>query len=740
MLLLVGVVAAVWLLARRPFVVDTSATSDGIRAESWTFVPEDFSLLEGAYLSLVRQAPFIFTAAGVHIAVGTAAAFPPDIELRLRAEGDEWSPWYTIGEFEAEADGRLYGENLVTWSAAREAQVRIFSSSPLQRTLQDLTVIAIDASDGPTATQATASARNRAAAADQGDSGVPKPVVISRAEWGANESWMTWNPYYAPVEKAMVHHTVSGGGADPAAEVRSIYYYHAVSRGWGDIGYNYVVDPYGNIYEGRYGGDDVIGAHVGYWNSRSLGMSVLGCYDNESCGAPRMPTNESLSAIADLVAWTSSRRLIDPRQLRQFSNGSSTVTNYVLSGHRDYGSTVCPGDNIYAELPNLRGVAWERVPEYDIRYGWHDTPTTMDAGEQLAVHPTLTNYGRLVWSNGAGVRLGYRWIKDGQVVAENSDAGRIIPDAVVGIGEMTSLVAQLTAPNISGNLTLRWDLYRDGVGWFADQPAPAGRSQPLDVTVEVVPGLNLGVRLTPPFVSGGATLRMDITERGPAGKAFETRTPLPSSVEYVGGSGSSGVGEIRLESGAVVWTGTLVGGDVGASFDLLVSSGINTPSALSIKTTFSVAEFSPLDVTNLLIVNGYHHTLPFVARAWIGDQEDDYEENDSWLQAYGPLSSGQTNQAYPNDTEDYYYFQLSAPATVSVNVENFVPTSSNGTVALYGPVTGNELGEQIAYYGTPGHSSMSLGPHPLGPGKYYVRVYTANGFSTTQPYALRITY
>jgi ligand-binding sensor domain-containing protein len=115
-----------------------------------------------------------------------------------------------------------------------------------------------------------------------------------------------------------------------------------------------------------------------------------------------------------------------------------------------------------------------------------------------------------------------------------------------------------------------------------------------------------------------------------------------------------------------------------------------------------------------------------------------YEDNDHWLDAYGPLTCGQTYLAYPDDTEDYYYFVLSAPATCNVSVENYAPTSSNGTVALYGPVVGDEMGDLIDYYGPPDHSSMYLGPHSLGPGKYYVRVYTAQDHSSTQLYRLKV--
>jgi hypothetical protein len=118
-----------------------------------------------------------------------------------------------------------------------------------------------------------------------------------------------------------------------------------------------------------------------------------------------------------------------------------------------------------------------------------------------------------------------------------------------------------------------------------------------------------------------------------------------------------------------------------------------------------------------------------------------YEENDHWRDAYGPLASGQTYEAYPDDTEDYYYFELPAQAQVSVSVTDYAPLSGNdNTIALYGPPVGDKLGELIGYYKTPGHSSMALGPHLLGPGTYYVRVYTNRGHSATKLYRLTVTY
>jgi uncharacterized repeat protein (TIGR01451 family) len=118
-----------------------------------------------------------------------------------------------------------------------------------------------------------------------------------------------------------------------------------------------------------------------------------------------------------------------------------------------------------------------------------------------------------------------------------------------------------------------------------------------------------------------------------------------------------------------------------------------------------------------------------------------YEENDNCPTAYGPLAPGQTYLAYPDDTNDYYFLELSAPVTVSVSVEDFAPTSSYGDLLLYGPASGDDCGNLKAQFGKPGHSSMSIGPPPLSAGKYYVRVYTVRGhYSTNQLYRLTVTY
>jgi len=591
-----------------------SNTPAQVRAHSWTFAPDRFYAEADGYYSPIARAPFVFTVAAVHLKPGDGADAILDVALRLRTDSGEWSPWYAVGELEAQADGRLYGESLVAWPGAREVQARVSTAEPLPDAVKDVTVVAIDAQDGPTTEQAAHAAQQRATE-QPAEPGVPLPAVISRAEWGANEAWMTWPPEYAQVDKVVVHHTVSGGGSDPAAEVRSIYYYHAITRGWGDIGYNYLVDKYGNVYEGRYGGPDVIGAHVSSWNEGSLGVSVLGCYDNAACDPAIYPTAAALDALSALAAWAASRHAIDPRQLRDFDNGSEIVTNYVLAGHRDYAATTCPGGNLYTELPGLRQAAWDHLPDYDVRSGWHNTPATLSAGQPVTVYLDLYNYGRLVWSDAGGVRLGHRWLQAGQVVAENTATAHISPGAEVNFGEMTALVASLTTPLTPATLTLRWDLYRDGVGWFAEQPAPAGRSQPLEVTVEVQAVAALDVRLTPTAVASGGTTHLEITVEGAVGQGFEVQTTWPASLQFVPGSEQRDDGTLSVELGAVTWSGTLATTAAQASFDLLALPPQDIPLALSVTTTLTVTGHLPLTVERRLIVNGLHAYLPLVARA-----------------------------------------------------------------------------------------------------------------------------
>jgi hypothetical protein len=203
---------------------------------------------------------------------------------------------------------------------------------------------------------------------------VDQPPVISRAGWGADESLRfdgggneLWPPEFHPIQKLIVHHTAGkNNDPDPAATVRAIYYYDAVTKGWGDMGYNFLIDEAGHIYEGRYSrtyaageipsgedgnGDGVTGAHVGGYNSGTVGIALLGTLTDQDA------TPAARAALEQLLAWKAERHSIDPLGSGTYVNPVNGVTKNVanISGHRDWAATLCPGDVFYATLPQLRG-------------------------------------------------------------------------------------------------------------------------------------------------------------------------------------------------------------------------------------------------------------------------------------------------------------------------------------------------------------------------------------------------
>jgi flagellar hook assembly protein FlgD len=183
------------------------------------------------------------------------------------------------------------------------------------------------------------------------------PPIVSRADWGANEAIRRGPPTYASeIKFAIVHHTAGRNDysrAEAAAIVRGIQLFHVRSNGWNDIGYNFLVDRFGTIYEGRYGGIDrnVVGAHALGFNTGSVGIALLGTYGSAK------PSAAAQDAIARLIAWRLDLAHVDPTSTLTFTSGGSEkyaaevpVQLRAVSGHRDTGSTECPGNSLYARL------------------------------------------------------------------------------------------------------------------------------------------------------------------------------------------------------------------------------------------------------------------------------------------------------------------------------------------------------------------------------------------------------
>jgi outer membrane biosynthesis protein TonB len=196
------------------------------------------------------------------------------------------------------------------------------------------------------------------------------PAIVSRADWGADESLVEDPPAYLDKADAVfVHHTAGTNTyncADSPAIVRAILTYHVKTNGWNDVGYNFFVDKCGTVFEGRAGGVDkpVRGAHTYGFNGYSAGISVLGDYENGGT-----PTAAAKKAVADVSAWKLGLHGVDPEaQVTLTAAGDTGVyktgekaTLNTISGHRDGFATLCPGATLYSALPEIRRTAGASV-------------------------------------------------------------------------------------------------------------------------------------------------------------------------------------------------------------------------------------------------------------------------------------------------------------------------------------------------------------------------------------------
>ena len=201
--------------------------------------------------------------------------------------------------------------------------------------------------------------------------GLPVPVT-TRAEWGANASYMSWDPYYASAGHVVVHHTAGTNNYSSwqsASIVRGIYYYHAVTLDWGDIGYNFLVDKYGTVFEGRSGsvaapaGRMSVGAHARGVNTGTMGLSMMGDYSSIS------PSDVQLNAVGKMAGWFLNRAGISDANgwaglhvwTTERYQAGSTISMPRILGHRDVGYTSCPGNVGYSKLGTIRAIAQQQI-------------------------------------------------------------------------------------------------------------------------------------------------------------------------------------------------------------------------------------------------------------------------------------------------------------------------------------------------------------------------------------------
>ncbi|MFJ2835725.1 N-acetylmuramoyl-L-alanine amidase [Nocardia sp. NPDC087230] len=313
---------------------------------------------------LTQETPFSMVAVTARDLVNTTT------KLRARQLDGNWGPWYDADPVDTRATDQTPAD-----APTGTEPIYVGETTAVQMLVTRKPVAGADHSDPAHLTEAALKAiliNPGRAAIDAGLTDVAAalpgggPKVITRAQWGADESIRCEEPTYDDgVGGITVHHTAGRNDysrAESAGIVRAIYAYHAETLGWCDIGYNALVDQYGQIFEGRYGGLDraVQGAHAGGFNENTAGVALMGNYETET------PSNESINAIGKFIGWRSKIAGIDPEGHTTMYSEGTEFTPYAqdeavdlptVFAHRDVGNTDCPGDAAYALMDRIRGIA-----------------------------------------------------------------------------------------------------------------------------------------------------------------------------------------------------------------------------------------------------------------------------------------------------------------------------------------------------------------------------------------------
>jgi len=418
-----------------------------------------------------------------------------------------------------------------------------------------------------------------------------QPGMVGRAAWGADESYRSLNagcgvPSLAPnVRYSIVHHTAGINtytGADSAAIIRAIYYFHTHTNQWCDIGYNFLVDRFGTVFEGRFGGvaNAVIGAHAEGFNTGSTGVAVLGTFST----AP-VPS-AAYGAVRNLLAWKLALHGIDPTAT--IVAGAAAVPVRTITGHRDVNATECPGDMAESLLPTLRsdvaaamgltpgstyhplsparvldtriGVGAAAVPvgaggTIDVRVtGVGGVPAT--GVTAVALNVAVTNAAGppsylTVWPKGATRPFASNINFSPGVSVSNVVVARVGADGSVSIYNSTGTVAVVA----------------DVQGWYSDSAAGGSSYVPVDPAriLDTRNGIGTGGTVAP--VGAGATLQLTVT-----GVGGVPATGVTAVVLNVAAAGATGP-----ESYLTVWP---AGGSRPTAANLNFSRGPATSNAV----------------------------------------------------------------------------------------------------------------------------------------------------------------
>ncbi len=355
-----------------------------------------------------------------------------DIQLRARyAQGTTWSEWELLvhnQEFAPENAPRgQYTSTLFALPTLHDAwQIDIIIAPDSQSYLKEIHTVTMNnqganAQRAPMLSAATILPRGS------------KPPIVSRNTWGdaTLANWDTnaapWSGYcnsssnkhtwlpdpaeIAPASHVIIHHTAGSNYADPStnnwpASVLGIWRYHAMTLGWCDIGYHYLIDPNGVIYEGRYTGvrDDgnvIDGAHALGHNRATIGISLMGNFETVE------PSAAALMALDNLLSWIGSSKNISFNTEQYYAYKNKTLNTII--GHRDVGSTSCPGNFLYAKLPQIRLRAAQNVtiqPDDKWIQAVSVDKTSLVAGDVVTLRMTIKNIYQSIPISGSAFSFG----------------------------------------------------------------------------------------------------------------------------------------------------------------------------------------------------------------------------------------------------------------------------------------------------------------------------------------------
>jgi hypothetical protein len=325
--------------------------------------------------------------------------------------GATWSQWQTLGVLDGgpdsteAADTATTGTDPYVVTGASRYEVRSLTTDPVVSAAATVQVV----------DPGTSSADNVAQAPGAAAAAAVRPTILARSVWGADETIRKGTPLHGEVKVGFVHHTAD---SDPLtansytadqvpAMIRGMYAYH-LGLGWDDIGYNFLIDRFGRTWEGRYGGTDqpVVGAHTLSYNSVSTGVAAIGNFDMEV--VPQTVTD----AFKQLFAWKFTLANIPATGASPVLGLDGTTPLQRVSGHRDANVTACPGQYLYARLPEIRTAADAIIGTPAITF----TPGDYTGDGKADMHGVRSNGDLYLYRgngrggfSGAGVRIGAGW-------------------------------------------------------------------------------------------------------------------------------------------------------------------------------------------------------------------------------------------------------------------------------------------------------------------------------------------